>query len=385
MLFVYFTDMAREFNKGHNILVDLNLEAKRADRVADILRFLARSRIRHAITANPPISQAILNDFWTNIVHDESVNPPEIRATVNGQAVVFTAGNLREILQLGTEEQENGDLEMPMDFIEGAIGRMGYTGDRRGNQFQKPLVIGQWRFLWHVMNTVFAPKKGGFDELSPALMSAVLSLVYNRPYSFCDFIFGEIVRQISGSVRSRFLIYPRFCMLIIRARLPDLAIPEPHLVVNTIDHRGYNAMFMQTVRKEGVVKPEERPLFGHILDPNYVTPPNNGWLDVLPGAVAAADAVPEPAAQEVQPEDPQGLLEDVLIQVDQVNQQVNQEVAAQLVQDVLVQNDEATDPLLRDIDSYVATPEVIFYTCLIDYSFELYSIILLSTNNDIDI
>jgi hypothetical protein len=190
----------------------------------------------------------------------------------------------------------------------------------------------------------FGPKKGGFDELSPALISAVLSLDYNKPYSFCDYIFGELVRQITGNVRNRFLIYPRFCMMIIRSRLPDLVILEPHLRVDTIGLRGYNAMFQQTIRREEFVKPEIRDLFGFIIDPAYVMPPNNGWLDI--GAAA-------PEANVVQPEDPQELIEEVLEQVGQVGQQVDADVAAQLVQEVFGQNDDAHNPLLQAIEQYV--------------------------------
>ena len=73
---------------------------------------------------------------------------------------------------------------------------------------------------------LLAPKKAGFDNFGAKLQSAMLSLVYNRPFSFSRFFFDEMVKQIDAAPRERFLIYPRFVMMILNHILPNLpALP----------------------------------------------------------------------------------------------------------------------------------------------------------------
>jgi hypothetical protein len=347
----------RSFEKGHNILVNLDVNERGAERFEQILTYLARSRIRFAITESPPLNKELLTQFWTNILYDGAANPPTIRTMVNQHPISFTADDLRQLLQLGTSAQEAGPPVYSADFIEGALGRTGYSGPRRGRQFVKAFVLGQWRFLFTVIVSIFGNKKSGLDELSPELMSAVLSLVYNKPYSFSSYIFQSFRGQITGAARTLFILYPRFCMLLIRAQVPNLPAYAADFQVETIGLRGYNACFLLSKRKDEI-KPEAADLFGHLLDADYVAPPNNGWMD----AGAQGQAQPQPPQAQPQPQsaaESQELIEDALHQVEHQGQQVVPELAAEVLHEVLIQIDDETDPLLRDIDSYVAQSEVI--------------------------
>lgn len=151
----------RTFEKGHNILVNLDVNEPGAKRFTEILTYLARSRIRFAITESPPLSKDLLTQFWTNIGYDSAANPPTIRTMVNQHPISFTADDLRQLLRLGTVEQEAGPPAYSSDFIEGALGRTGYSGPRRGRQFIKAFVIGQWRFLFTIIVSIFGNKKSG--------------------------------------------------------------------------------------------------------------------------------------------------------------------------------------------------------------------------------
>lgn len=60
----------------------------------------------------------------------------------------------------------------------------------------------------HVMITVLGAKKEGFNDMNVSLLSAMLSLVYNKPYSFSRYIFDAFVEQITGNPKSPFMLYP---------------------------------------------------------------------------------------------------------------------------------------------------------------------------------
>ena len=74
----------------------------------------------------------------------------------------------------------------------------------------------------HVMIVSLSGRRSGFDVIGPRLQSAMAALVYNKPYSFSQFFMDEFVQQIQARGRERFLLYPRFIMMLIHYLLPNL-------------------------------------------------------------------------------------------------------------------------------------------------------------------
>ena len=104
---------------------------------------------------------------------------------------------------------------------------MGYSGDITKKLYSKSYLYGQWCYLSHVLLVSFAPKKAGFDQMGAKLQSAMLSLVYNKSNCLSRFFFAEMAKQMEALTRERFLLYPRFVMMILNHLLPDLpALPE---------------------------------------------------------------------------------------------------------------------------------------------------------------
>ena len=181
------------------MVISLDLNASGAADFNQIFTFLMRSRIFHVLTHSPPLYMVYLRQFWENVSYDSSIQPPIIRTRVHNTDIAFSAANLRTILSLGTEAQEDGPTEFPTEMRAGALQRMGYVGVLGATQFVKSLVYGQWRYFTHVMVTALGAKKGGYDEMNVRLLSGMLSLVYNKPYSFSRYIFEAFVDQITSN------------------------------------------------------------------------------------------------------------------------------------------------------------------------------------------
>ena len=67
----------------------------------------------------------------------------------------------------------------------------------------------------HVMIVSLPRRRSGFDVMGPRLQLAMAALVYNKPFSFSQFFINEFVKQIQAAGRERFLLYPRFILILI--------------------------------------------------------------------------------------------------------------------------------------------------------------------------
>ena len=105
------------------------------------------------------------------------------------------------------------------------------------------------------------------------------ALVYNKPYSFSQYIMDELTQQINAGGRERFLLYPRFLMMITQHILPNLP-PHQNLVqVSSIERRTYTDCMHHNSRRPVEERPQETVLFGHIVNPNYIAPEDDNFLD----------------------------------------------------------------------------------------------------------
>ena len=224
----------------------------------------------------------------------------------------------------------------------------------------KSLVYGQWRYFIHVMVTALGAKKGGFDEINVKLLSGMLSLVYNKPYSFSRYIFEAFVDQISGNPRSPFMLFLRFAMMIIAHFILNLPPSAEVVQVAIVDKKLFVTFLKHDPRRAPELRPQVTPLFGYLIDEAYMAPANDGQegaVDQAPvqaeeapvqgpaqAPVPVADvAIPEPADAQQQ------ILNDVLDQ--QGDAPINPEVAAAMVRDIL-QESELVRDVLDEVDEY---------------------------------
>ena len=132
----------RQFAQKHNLAIDINaIQSTTAD-YHGLLDYLVRSRIRFALTTNPPLYETYLRQFWNTVIQVQMGDHQVLRATVNDHQFQFSAGDLRTILHLGEASDENGGVEFDQQLLHTCFPRMGYAG---------PMVkwgfFGKWRYF----------------------------------------------------------------------------------------------------------------------------------------------------------------------------------------------------------------------------------------------
>ena len=105
------------------------------------------------------------------------------------------------------------------------------------------------------------------------------ALVYNKPYSFSQYIMDEFAQQINARGRDRFLLYPRFLMMVIQHLLPNLPPLQNLVQVSSIDKMTYTDCVNHNARRPVEERPRETVLFGHLVNPNYIALANENFLD----------------------------------------------------------------------------------------------------------
>ena len=130
-----------------------------------------------------------------------------------------------------------------------------------------------------IMIVSLSGRRPGFDIMGLRLQSAMAALVYNKSFIFSRYFMNEFVKQIHAGGRERFLLYPRFVMMLIQHLLPNLPALPNLAQVSAIDRRLYTDCQHHNVRRPVAERPRETALLGHLVNPNYIPPPNDHFLD----------------------------------------------------------------------------------------------------------
>jgi len=266
--------------------------------------YLERSRINTVLTNHPALYRTYLEQFWRSarvIVPDGIPGedgqlpvfpPPFIRFTVNNQQFHFTAADLRLILNLGTVEEEAGPTEFPNDQIWNCFARMGCVLPQQRFAVPKSGFCGKWRYLAHILVTSLSNRFSGHDQINRKVASQMVALTLNRPYSFSNYFFEILREHIADIATARFLMLPRVVMTIINHFLPNLPPQGEIYEVKTPMSRIYAMM-----RHSKVINHPDPPLFGHLIDPNFVEPVEGE----APGGGNDDDAPPPPPGPQQPP------------------------------------------------------------------------------------
>ncbi|KAI3712369.1 hypothetical protein L1987_70923 [Smallanthus sonchifolius] len=203
-------------------------------------------KISYAISADPIVSRPYLEQFWDIADHDCTITPNVIRATVTGHDIAISEDTIRRVLQF--RDLATDPVSYPNYFVDGCWRqRMGYVGVRDYASYKKMWLLDQWRYIAHIMIMCICSRKAGKDAMGHDLAAAMVGL---------------------------FLLYPRFVQLLINDALPNLPAIGERLQVKRVAKR----VFSQFLTPGSVEPtPEHTPLFGHLINKAYVTPPDLRW------------------------------------------------------------------------------------------------------------
>lgn len=274
--------MARVFHPRHNGLALLDMERPTASsrQFTQVLDYMRRSRIHHAITENPQITEAYVREFWRTAVRvpgNDNV-ASAIRATVAGREIEVNAAVIRRVLQLGDEHGQ--PVEFQRCFVVGCLrDRMGMR-QREHGKYWKADIGGQWRHLMNVLLQCFSPRRdgSGSDLMSLRLMSILAGLALNKPINISQYVMDNMWDMFTQPASEQILLYPRFLQLIFNDLIPNLPAFAPFLEVKRLTVQSFPADLRLT-RPRGPPS-VALPLFGHIVDPNYQPPPHPRYYHV---------------------------------------------------------------------------------------------------------
>ncbi|GJR17420.1 hypothetical protein Tco_0965947 [Tanacetum coccineum] len=176
----------------------------------EIVDFLRRSKLRYALTHNPPIYDSLVKQFWqTATARTLADGTQQINATIDAIEYTITEESVRRQLQLADASGIN--MLQNEEIFEG-LQNIGYLTDRTFT-FWKSQFTPQWRFLIHHILHCISSKSGGWDQFGSNIATALICLSTGRDFNFSKLIFDGMISNLKG--KSKFLMYPRFLQMIL--------------------------------------------------------------------------------------------------------------------------------------------------------------------------
>ncbi|GJY06449.1 hypothetical protein Tco_0373503 [Tanacetum coccineum] len=216
----------------------------------EIIDFLTRSSIHHALTVSLVVSTTFVEQFWMSAKSKIINNVRHITAKVAGKSVSIFEASIRSDLIF---DDADGIDSLPNQAIFDAIQLMGYEGDLTVLTFNKALFSPQWRFLFHTINHCLSSKSTSWDQIPTNIATAVICLTSNQKYNFSKLIFDGMLRHLDA--KKKFVMYPRFVSIFLDKQLANIHVPLDHFLVNTLTSKVFSLMLKKGKHFSGKVTP----------------------------------------------------------------------------------------------------------------------------------
>ncbi|GJZ03575.1 hypothetical protein Tco_0536850 [Tanacetum coccineum] len=167
----------------------------------EVIDFLRRSYIYHALTVSPVVSTTFVEQFWTSAKSKTINNVRHITAKIAGKSVSISEASIRTDLIF---DDADGIDSLPNQAIFNAIQLMGYEGDLTVLTFNKALFSPQWRHL---------------------------------------------------EAKKKFVMYPRFISIFLGRQLANISVPLDHFPVNSLTSKVFSFMIKKGKHFSGKVTP----------------------------------------------------------------------------------------------------------------------------------
>ncbi|GJR82754.1 putative ribonuclease H-like domain-containing protein [Tanacetum coccineum] len=179
----------------------------------EIVDFLRRSKLRYALTHNPPIYDSLVKQFWqTATARTLADGTQQLDATIDTIEYTITEESVRRQLQLA---DASGIHMLQNEEIFAGLQNIGYVNDRTFT-FWKSHFTPQWRFLIHHILHCISSKSGGWDQFGSNIATALICLSTGRDFNFSKLIFDGMISNLKS--KSKFLMYPRFLQMILNVQ-----------------------------------------------------------------------------------------------------------------------------------------------------------------------
>ncbi|GJW53893.1 hypothetical protein Tco_0097978 [Tanacetum coccineum] len=256
----------------------------------EVIDFLARSSIHHALTISLVVSTTFVEQFWMSAKSKIINNVRYITAKVAGKPVSISEAPIRSDLLF---DDADGIDSLPNQAIFDAIQLMGYEGDLTVLTFNKALFSPQWRFLFHTMNHCISSKSTSWDQIPTNIATAVICLTSNQKYNFSKLIFDGMLRHLDA--KKKFVMYPRFISIFLDKQLVNVPVPLDHFPVNALTSKVFSFMVKKGKHFSGKVT----PLFASML---VQSTEDEGATSERPSEPQPTPSPPHPSEANVEPQ-----------------------------------------------------------------------------------
>ncbi|KAM0041264.1 hypothetical protein Hdeb2414_s0011g00364321 [Helianthus debilis subsp. tardiflorus] len=188
-------------------------------------KFLRESRIGKALSDRTVIYESHVRAFWNTARYEESdkmIHSVLRKKDDKGKDIdvefKFGVADLRRVLDL--KDSDNDPTIMTERLAKGLWCRMGFTGHING-KMTKTSFSKAYKYLMHCMVHSLSHRKGAYDEISDYIMNIITSLVLNGRYNISQ-VFFEYMKENSQAKGDRYIMYPRFIMMMINDQFKDL-------------------------------------------------------------------------------------------------------------------------------------------------------------------
>ncbi|GJV46711.1 hypothetical protein Tco_1431247 [Tanacetum coccineum] len=158
-----------------------------------------RSKLRYALTHNPPIYDSLVKQFWqTATARTLADGTQQLNATIDSIEYTITEESVRRQLQLA---DASGINMLQNEEIFAGLQNIG-------------------------------SKSGGWDQFGSNIATALICLSTGRDFNFSKLIFDGMISNLKS--KSKFLMYPRFLQMILNVQTENKNLFVPVLLTKKI-------------------------------------------------------------------------------------------------------------------------------------------------------
>ncbi|KAI3763352.1 hypothetical protein L1987_53806 [Smallanthus sonchifolius] len=161
-----------KFSPYHNLTTYL-VKGKKSEGFDDMIDFLCRSKIHHALTVNPTIYIPHMEDFWNSAVYSTEQGIPQIKAKVDDKDITITEANLRKHLKL---QDEGAAISYSKEEYMRTFVSIGYTGNQNEYTIEKALMAPTEVSMPHSSTMHIPEEKWMASRVNVPLLSTMMNM-----------------------------------------------------------------------------------------------------------------------------------------------------------------------------------------------------------------
>ncbi|KAJ0927041.1 hypothetical protein HanRHA438_Chr04g0178211 [Helianthus annuus] len=220
--------------------------------------FFRESRIAKAMSNRTVAYESHVRAFWDTARFDETdkmIHAVLRKKDKDGKdidvGIEFSVADVRRVLDL--QDSDDDPTIMSERLVKGLWCRMGFTGHINGKMYKR-CFSKEYRYLMHCMVHLVGHRKGAYDEKVQHFSSNI-----------------EYIKENCQAKGDKYIMYPRFIMMILNDRIKDLPKDSEDVMEMSI----VNKVTIGRITKDKDVKTKQ--MICRIKDKEYVAPENDKW------------------------------------------------------------------------------------------------------------